>query len=966
MSEVEARNIASSAGIPWIARGKGMWNDWADGLEARGLSPEGNKTGFAKYLQENKSSMGKQKSELTSTIDKGTRDVDGLLSEESLSGEEYDDAGEEYEEDDDLEDYDTEEDDISLEEEIRESLARESGGRSATVDSGLISLAKALSGTEELEEQERKPSTKGKERADPRIVSDKKSPYSPALVDEDAGKEESSDLITVISKSQQLSSEAQRVAVEEDDLYEDEYSDDDSEEDFGQFDAAHKTTSVLTSVAMQAVQSNSQHPAKMLQFLSTRKGQDTVLDTLESCCMGTIHADHTRCTKGYMDFDCDMAQGCKHFAGIGSEEDFSGLSELHSQLKHASSDDAVSSVISQCAEEAFDEVAEVATNAYKRNQSEKTDDEKESDADGTSFFPVSDRVHEEEDIGALEDTDLDAITRNYKMVRAVAFATLATSALQKSQSETKSVAELLVLKIITWFKSPEGKRLEGEINLGFQCTVAILISIIKNAPRGYFDEEERKRAYEFSHLMLNLIDSSSLTKEFDPEFLEYDVPGKARVRRGRRGRFKKFARRLFRKVAKITTPNEFKLLKDVVKGCENNYAIRLSQYASDNPTQQRTSVDTKNQIAREMMNEYLEARGKREADKMFRAIRGLTLGSGNFATFQMTLRIMAMTAALLLTHSPRPYTETNSRLVQKNLTDRDGFLPDAIAAVNVKIREYSLKKLRKKGKGAWKGGKQAWKGGKGAWKGGKRAWKEEAARRKSGEHDEGEQETVFESAVPHPVLSGEDKKLQPYERDFMKRAVSDALDYADVILLKEHASGKAGAGKAHPKSSVPKQFHFVIIIPDGRNFRNQSARKITTGGSFRWVMQTPSEHWMDRSPAFNKEVSTHRKPAWHKIWKSLPPFEDAKSAEESQDRFQFRFYPKTGRLERIATEAPPKHSSYQDESGEIVRLKTKRDKKHVYLSDPFTPSDGISKTFLARAALHTPSSVHISYRRSFG
>ncbi|MHA1680096.1 MAG: hypothetical protein ACTSUE_03745 [Promethearchaeota archaeon] len=932
MSESEARAVTASAGLPWSSQGKILWEQWKKNLTIHGqMKTEGTKVNFSRYLKtRNRKSTPKVESILSSDDDEDFffEGTDAKTARKSPS----------------------------LEDEIKQAMnaERTKSSVSPTMDTALLNLARTLNGTEEEEEKEDQEARKLSKAIASRHTSSSKVKYRRSakaasssrktVADEISEKEERSDFIDMMSSGASRSntsstgsslcqSNSNDTYAEEEEERWDDYDDEyEKEEDFSE-SVESSTFGKLASVAMEAVQNNSKHPAKMLQYLSTRSGQDIVLDKLSSCCMDAIHGDHKRCSMKSGGLKCHMAKGCDHFLGIGSEEQYKGLSQLHSQLKHASCDDAASQVLAQCAEEAFNEVADIAISAYEQNMQ----------AEDSSFLEISPAAAKEEDISKISDKDLVSITRNYREVAATpfaakhsaSFATWGDSALKSSKADTLNKANKVVNEVMNWLNDGGGARYEGDIYLGYQCASASLISLIAQMPQNYSNAKDISRASTLVERLLNAVQTTHSTGKFSPELKNYDVTGPARSGRGKRGRFKRFSRRVFKKVAKLTTTNEVGFLKDIIKACYDNYDERL---AVKRASQAGSSIsdDTKNQIAREMMDDYLTNRAHSEAARIFKAVRGLALGGRHFDNFHLTIRVMAITAAALLMKKSDNYSGFDSSFVKKNLTDSGGFLPEAIESVSDDIRRYSF--TRGVAKATIRGAKHTKKG----------ATKFDTGRRKllkiKGP------KIVLTSHIPNPYLTKEDKQLEDHEREFLRRSINDALDYVDAMPNKE-------------------SYRFVVVIPDQRKFRNPESRKLTTDHAYRWVMQRPAfSVGMDRTDDeenSNVRVNTRRRPAIHKVWASLPPTSAKDLSFDSEERFRFRFYPSTKRLERMDTTPPPVHSSYVDKSGKVVRLKTKRDKKHIHLSHSFDPEDEASDAMLAQLEEHVPPNVTIAFRRAF-
>jgi hypothetical protein len=844
----------------------------------------------------------------------------------------------------------------------------------SSVATGLLNLAKTLNGTEEEEHEEDEEARKLSRAISARHKA-QRAPHTstaslrPTALEEEAAKDESSDFISMMPSSSSSSAVSSKKAKErtEQNFFdevsseeeEEDFFDDDEEEEVGESDGSQSTTSALASLAIEAVLSNGQHPAKMLQYLSTRDGQDIVLDKLEAGSMKKIHADHKRCSKdGAFDASSssEASLGCDYFSGIRSEEQYKGLMELHSQLKHAVSDDAVSSIMAQCAEEAFNYITDVAINAYEKNASDKE----------SPYGAISEHAATERDISKISDDDLKAITRNYQEVAAIAsfgakrssaFAVWGNKALSSAKSETISEARSIVNNVINWLNdNKHGAKHEDDIYLGYQCAVSSLIALISHMPRNYNTDRDIARASMLAKKMLISITLSANSEAdsngyLDSELLNYNIVSRRGGGRGKRAKLKRFTRRVFKRVARFVTTNQEGFLKDMIGGCSNNYAERLANKRAE---QYGTAIadDTKNDIAREMMDDYLTSRARSEAKTLHKAIRGLSLGVSQFDVFNMTMRVMAITASYFLTMKKKTYGGQSSSYAKKNLTDAGGFLPEAVALISNDVREYSV--TRGVGKFAKRTGKQ-----------GKKAAKKLDKERKK-RIDITRPTVVLKSHIPSRDLSSEDKMLESHERDFLRRAILSAIDYSEAAYAQELKSGKPWAGKQGPKSTLDKQYDFVVVIPEQRKFRNDSTKKVTTDHPYRWVFETP-----DPMDAFKRgdDVDTLQRPATHEVWVSLPPTDERDLSMDSGSRFRFRYYPRNNRLERMirdSDDAPPTHSSYIDESGRVVRLKTKRDKKHIHVSDSFDPEDEVSDEMLAGLEVHVPSNVSITFRRSFG
>lgn len=932
MSESEARAVTASAGLPWGSRGKALWEQWKKDLTAQGkMKTDKTKLGFSRYVN-------------------SRREARPGSSAKRLSDKDVSSDDEEDDEDFFFEDTDAEQarKAPSLEDEIRQVVDadRTASASTPTENTALLNLARTLTGTEEEEKQEDQQSRKisqsiaaqngSMERSKHPRPTTSYSSNRKTVADEVAEKEETSDFINIMSSSTRQKSKGKALH-KDDSFWENDYDEEEEEDDSDFVDSAENNTfGKLASVAMEAVQKNSKHPAKMLQFLSTRSGQDIVLDKLHSCCMSAIHRDHSKCSMKGGGFKCDMAKGCEHFYGIQSDEEYKGLNQLHSQLKHASSDDAAFQVLAQCAGEAFDEVADIAINAYEQN----------SNTEDSPYFEISANVSTNKDLSEISNKDLESITHNYQEVSATpfaakhspSFATWGDSALKSSKADLRNKANKVTNEVINWLNDGSGARYEGDIYLGYQCVVATLVSLIAQMPRNYSDARDISRASQLVERMLKAIQTSHSKGSLDAELMNYEVTGHARSGRGKRGKLKRFTRRVFKKVTKLTTSNEVGFLKEIIKACYDNYEERLAIKRSSQ-SGSPISDDTKNEIAREMMDDYLMSRMRTEAARIFKAVRGLALGGRHFDNFHLTIRVMAITAAMLLSKKSSTYGGFDSSFAKRNLTDAAGFLPIAIDSVSDDIRKYSVTR------GLAKATRRGVKHGK---KGAKRLHKERKKHLKIRPH-----EIVLSSHIPNPSLSKQDRQLEGHEREFLRRAILHTIGYANEIF-----------GDDDDKSI----HRFVIIIPDQRKFRNAETRKVTDDHAYRWVMQRPSVLGGIRERKSNdsrNKVNTYNRPALHELWTSLPPIKAKDLSVDSEDRFRFRFYSDSNRLERVNTEPPPLHSSYVDSDGKVVRLKTKRDKKHIHLSHTFDPEDEQSEEILSKLEEHVPHNVHITFRRAF-
>lgn len=979
MSESEARSVTSSAGLPWKAKGKPLWEEWK---KSQGKSPETSTIShFARYVQRN-------------------REAKPL---EDLS--------------------ESEDDEFSLEEEIRQSIAAESrrtnpqqkslpsptaSGKGSTqakdsVATGLLNLARTLTGTEEEEHEEadeesRKLLSKAiSARHKPsRTLLPKQSSLRKTALEEEKAKEETSDFISMMPSSKRSSASSGGSGKSEKATFFDEMADSSSDDDeggegsYGQFDSAQDTTATLASIAMEAIQSNSHHPAKMLQYLSTRSGQNRVLDHLESCCMSKIHADYKRFSKtGPFDHASQkmMSKGCEHFSGIRSEDQYKSLSELHSQLKHAASDDVVSSVFAECAEEAFDDIADMAIDAYHHN----------ADAENSPYHPISKNVETEMDISKISDDDLDAITRNYHSIaqpfayglkNANAFAFWGYNAIQEANKENVYEKAKKIVQDVVDYLRDEDKGVDDEhgIFLGYQCAVANLIYLLADISEAQKTDMEK---YEMSKRAEVLLQAISTAAYKDPteeghlggaleNFATVTQLGRTggrekRTRRRRRGKLReafrsarrgasrgaqRVKRTVSKRALKIVTSGESSYLIDTIQKCAEEFATRKMNKLSK-MSEMELSSQTKNEIAKELMQDFLANRVERDAEDLVSALPAIGKGVAPSMVTKYTLQVISITAAYFFTKRTYGYAGRTSDPFKENILDVSGVLPSTMSSLTKKIYGY------RPGKALARALKQEAKGtGKAAKKGGK--W----ARKKFKERVEvttptvtikgpGKSRLSVGAHTPHPDLSAEDKKLEEHERAFLRRAILEAIDYSQVM----NAQG-ISTGRALVDPSAEPQYSFVIVIPEQRKFRNEGLRKVTTDHPYRWVFEKPSV-----SSDSDTTINTARRPAIHDVWISLPSADEPDFSLHSKGRFRFRFYPRTNRLERMVRvddSPPPKHSSYIDKEGNVVRLTTNRDKKHIYVSHTFDPEDEVSDQMLSGLEKHVPPNVHITFRRSFG
>lgn len=237
-------------------------------------------------------------------------------------------------------------------------------------------------------------------------------------------------------------------------------------------------------------------------------------------------------------------------------------------------------------------------------------------------------------------------------------------------------------------------------------------------------------------------------------------------------------------------------------------------------------------------------------------------------------------------------------------------------------------------------------------------------------------EDISTAHLPSPSLSKHDQRLSLHEREFVRRAIDSAVNYTHDVLVDGYNRNDLESIRMGSKSEEPRQFVYTIVIPEERKFRNPDMRKVTLDHAYRWVMEHPVAASLDEQMAIaraRKEgtalPSTYKHPHRHQVWTSLPSEEDPNLATDSEGRFRYRYFPTALRLERInenGEQSLPKHSAYVDEKGNVVRLKTKRDKRHVFLSDAFEPVDASSKMLLRQARVDAPGYITFFFRRSFG
>jgi hypothetical protein len=237
-------------------------------------------------------------------------------------------------------------------------------------------------------------------------------------------------------------------------------------------------------------------------------------------------------------------------------------------------------------------------------------------------------------------------------------------------------------------------------------------------------------------------------------------------------------------------------------------------------------------------------------------------------------------------------------------------------------------------------------------------------------------EKISTSHFPSSRLSKQDRRLTPHEREFVRRAIQSAEDYTHDVLVDAYERGDLKSIHVSHIIKKPRQFVYTIVIPEERKFRNPDMRKVTLDHAYRWVMEHPPGPSMEENHAILRArregtamPSTYRHPHLHRVWTSLPAEDDTNVSRDSEGRFRYRYYPTALRLERIkqiGEESMPKHSAYVDSEGNVIRLKTKRDKRHIYLSHAFDPIDPSSKIMLNEAKVKSPSYITWYFRRSLG
>jgi len=999
MSKGEARTVSISAGIPWHSKGKFLFEDW---------KKEGSTSTFARYLKLHQDARASNKKSMESSAEEEEEEeiIDFISTSEEDGGL-----------------------DGNLEEELRAAKRAEkiSSSTGTSVATGLLNLAKTLTGTEEEEHEEfeEEKSRKLLEKAISKSHKQSRSssfPFTEAslsksslretAMEEDAAKEETSDFISMMCSSPstrnsgnlRASGIRRRSSKEKDSVLYSEESEDEyvdysgkgkekdyeelSPDSYGQFDSAQDTTTTLALLAMESVQSNSRHPAKMLQQLSTRSGQNMVLDKLESCCMGKIHSDYKRCTNmgGFSSLaEKNVAKGCDHFAAIRSKDQYQGLSELHSQLKHAASDDAVSNVIAECAEEVFDEIADLAIDAYEHNE----------EAHRSPYYYITADAGTEMDLSKITDNDLDAITCNYQQIAQPfayglknpnAFAFFGFNSIQEPNKDVVfDKAKKIMDEVTEYFLDPDrGLDDQHGIEFAYQCAVAAPILLIEKIASSFKSGDDKHAVGGRAKAILDAVQKSTIKDPTAGGYLDdvlNDFPAvprlgrtggrEKRTRRKRRSTLRRALRTarkgvtrgvqranraVVKKGLKIITASESEYLIDTIQKCSEEFATRQANKLATMSEISLTPA-TKNDIAQEILEDYLPARIEVDAKDLVAVLPAIGKGLVTPVTVaKYTIQVLGITTAYFLTRSIYDYDGRDSEFFRRNIIDPGGVLSKTTRLVEKKVHEYLGKHLAK---GVLGEAKELRKGAKKT----KKALKKHV--KLKGEVKLGGLTLTASSHIPHPNLSTEDKKLEDHEREFLRRAVLEAIDYSRAIHEQNQPllAGKKMLGRETNLGIPEKQLNFVIVIPEQRKFRNQKLRKVTTDHPYRWVFETPN------LPLVSGTVNTHHRPAIHDVWVSLPSADEPDLSTKSKGRFRFRYYPRTNRLERmvrVEDTSPPVHSSYIDEEGKVVHLKTKRDKRHIYVSHTFDPEDDVSDQMLAGLEQHVPPNVYITFRRSFG
>lgn len=762
MSESEARTITGSSGLPWAAGGKKLWQDWSGQMKSEGKDPSQHTGAFVTFVRNHitksseaasKAACSDEEEDVLPQDDIGSSSVDRAL--------EYGDSL--SQDDDDEEDFITGgiPAGTSLSDEISQ-VSKADLAKKTRQSSGLMELARVLRSSEEEEEEE--------EEKDPLEISATPTSPSPSSTPSSLFEEGGSSTARTSSKesvSEDLFQPPSRRS----------HLQRSRKKQMEDIDTAHKTTSILSSAAMSAVDNNSKHPASMFQFLSTRKGQREVLSHLDSCCMKTSHADFEKCTK-QGGFDCDMAKGCPHFSAIGSEDEYEDMTQLHSLLRQATDDDGISSVIGKAATQHLIQIASIAYSMYKFNGRGRTDE---------AIAPIRFSVSDDMDVSALSEDDLDAITQNYTAVRAKAFATWASKALKNPPSHLLTSSRKLVNTLIEWLNSGDGAKYEGDVYIGYQSIVAYLIAMTASLHRHYRAAKEISGGASDALAALDFIDRSmqSGSVETSPgTFLDFDVVGSVPVKRGKKGKLKRFVRRGFKKITRIVTSSERKALQAMAKAGHNEYDLLLQSYRANNRTG-TVPLATKYEKAREVMDDYVTRKAMENSRGLFNTIRGASMGSGTYDIFAMTLRVMATTAAVLLTSSARSYAAPSDERVRGNL---NAFLNQTKERVRLDARRsIGNKDLDVTQPSTLK-------------------YKYDLSASK-----------VMISVTPSHKLQPSDKKLTSPERTFVKTALGKAVRYANVHAANDH--------------------FMTIVIPEPRKMRNPTQQDMSNFHSHFNVMR---------------------------------------------------------------------------------------------------------------------------------
>lgn len=697
-----------------------------------------------------------------------------------------------------------------------------------------------------------------------------------------------------------------------------------------------KIIETSVSMSIQAIQENNLNSPTTLVQLKTKEGQLNLLNQLNECCMKKIHDEYQktmRNEKNLLPISC-IDECCQHFVTAKNKHEYNNLLQLHNQLKCSLDDDCVSEVISQCAEEAFDEIVDISINAYEMNKDDKT----------SPFKKISDDAAENMDITTISRKDLDAINHNYLEISAnifasklsSAFAIWGNSALHSSKYATLSKAQKIVNQLINWINNGYGSRYEGDIYLGYQSSVAILILIISQMPSNYSSEQDISKISELAKRLLEMIQTSHSIGSIDKELLKYEIIKSPPVKRGKRGKLKKYTRRVFKKTVKLTTTSELKFLKDIIEGSKMNYENRLAIKRAEQ-IGSIVSIETKNEIAREMLDDYLMNRARQEAFYLFKAIRGLSLGSTTFDILHMTMRVMAITCAEFLTRKSQTYGGFSSQLVANNLINSGGILPEALEALNSDIMMYTIK-LNPKGM--------------------KKLAKDTNKQRKKHLKIKTPQ-IVLSSNIPSLELSQNDKLLNHDEKKFVNSALHNLFNYVEYVNTKKKRNKNwkdANIGD-EPKNNL----EFVVVIPEERKMRNKALVEHNIDYSHNFVFEKKTSETKARSsrlcPVVNEE------------WLSLPDSFDVDWPKNMHERNKRRFYINTNRLEPVEAISSIKtntHSTYVDSNGKIMRLRVKRVKPYIHVSHPFKLRNYSTNRAMKQHGSKIPNDVKIYFVRSFG